>query len=65
MYARVHDATVVSDYLQAMRQIEGEMVEMPSLHQAVEEWLEEFPSGTPAQDEKMAQLRQILASWAG
>ena len=65
MYARVHDATVVSDYLQAMRQIEGEMVEMPSLHQAVEEWLEEFPTGTPTQDEKIAQLRQILASWAG
>ena len=48
-----------------MGQIEGEMVKMPSLHQAVEEWLDEFPTGTPAQDEKMAQLRQILASWAG
>ena len=39
VYARVHDATVASDYLQAMGQIEGEMIEMPSLHQAVEEWL--------------------------
>jgi len=48
VYARVHDATVANDYLQAMGQIEGEMVKMPTLHQAVEEWLEEFPTGSLA-----------------
>ena len=65
IYARVHDATVASDYLKAMGQIEGEMVEIPTLHQAVEEWLDGFPTGTAIQDEKLSQLRQILVTWEG
>ena len=63
IYARVHNATVASDYLKAMGQIEGEMVEMPSLHQAVEEWLDQFPAETAVQGEKLSQLRQILTAW--